>query len=462
MNDKTMMILIVLFSISSVYAYDRYQVKKTGVSPIGQLIDFAGLAQMKDNITERVTHRSFQMKSSEMLSRLAENQQKIKEQRNQLIYDRRHILKELKEYNLQIEKEAESFYAVLKKETERIKKQIPDVQSISLQFSTLLNEPDLKIRKEKFDQIKEDLLRPLEDVFTQDQLKKTNLLAVLDRMEKHLLADELEIKKDCFSVETCLENDIKDAKIALNDLIEEMVNSGMGNFQSFIDKAQLVEKKYEQQLDQTDTYREQLEEVDKRVESRLRAMVVQLVKITDQDVTDLIFLYQEMEAEKKYILDAMQEDIKKTTDELALEEDQLDQIVKILEKESVVDVRSFLDIYTQEKSKKDKKAKDAFANTQSVMDNGGALIKEYEQAVGTLGNSLGVDLRRLVNDSKYAMAMHNNYNELRLRLEYPEDYDGIISADESTTKARQKHRDVLTANVQELQKMREHGSEIGQ
>jgi len=409
MSDKAIILLMVLFVSVGVYAYEQYAVRNGQLSPIGQLVDFAGLSNEADilkgkkaeEVVVETEHKIFEFKSGESLQRLQKKYHAIEDQRLKLVENRQRILQDLMELLKDTGKDAEEYAKVINQEKSRFRQKFPAFDRWAKDMMDLQQESDAELREEKYQKLKKELEISLKEESSQSEMER-----ILQKLQKFINGEKGEmVIEDCSSIEHCIEKQVGDIESNFNG---EDFETGQ-DIHQLMALIQELKDDYQKQMDQSYIQEQAFEESNTKMEGKLQGMVKQLVKITQDDLKDLIYLYQEIEMERKMLVDYMEA-------EQAYWEFQHKQSTRLM-KERIrffkKNIKSFSKELKEKNQDLDYKRRNMVQQAQENSNNMKRMVEDRFTAnrgfVSEVSDMIHIDVKRLVADQKYAIRKNASY-----------------------------------------------------
>ncbi len=184
-------------------------------------------------------------------------------------------------------------------------------------------------------------------------------------------------------------------------------------------------------MDQTYFDEVDFEKSHVKIESRFKSLVEELIRVTGDDLKNLIFMYQELEAEEKMFIDSIQEKqnywqqqhryfmhklkekmvkLKRQFDQ-NVQQEKLGNIVKT-DKEKIIN-QDELRLMDERSRDLEYKQKNMVQQMQQNSENMKRIIKTRFKAnrifVEEISSLIDIDLRRLVTDKNYAIQRNATY-----------------------------------------------------
>jgi len=424
MGDKTLIFLMVLFVAAGVYGFDQYAVQNGGVSPVGQMIDLAGISRGQnlrgkdpDDVEVIIEHRTFQFHSQQSLERLQQKYQQIEAQRMTLVENRRDILEKLMDIVSDTEAEAVQYAKRINTEKERFLKQVPKLEEFRQKIMVIQQQSDPALRQEEYQNLKNELLSFLAEGIEQPEKNLPRLTQVLESLEKVLEGTDSEriIIEDCSEVESCVQQHIGEIETGVYGMARQTGD----DVKELLTLMEQLREEYQEQI--YDSYNQEMmiEESQDKVDSQLKYMVEQLVKVTENDLKDLIYLYQELEMERRMLTDyvtAQQEDWRRRNKESAR---LVKEKIKGLKKTFQVDFRRLQEKNQNLERNQEELVQDAqgkFYEMKRVMEQRHMANRGF---VSEIAGMVNIDIQRLVEDQGYAMKKNKSYMSERKGMAKP-------------------------------------------
>ncbi len=408
MADKTIMLLLVLFVAVGVAAYDRHAVQNGKLSPIGQLVDFAGLSKkafQKENPDDLVVTkemRTFKYQSGQRLARLQKKYKEIEDERVKLVENRQEILQNLMNMIQDTEDDAVQYARVINQEKKRFNQKFPKFDKWRKSLLDLQQETDPVLRDTKYQALKNELLSSLGERSDQSKLELTleNLQKVIDGREEDSI-----VMEDCGDLEHCIEKNVDVIENNLNE-IGNLENDGIKDIVKLINT---LKGEYQYQMDQSYVREVDFEKSHKKINSKLKSMVEQLVEVTANDLRDLIFLYQELDAEQRMLFEDMD------AEQQYWKYQHKKSMRKI--KEKIVSLKKNFRPFSNQLREKNRdleyKQKNMEQQAQYNLENmRHSVEKRFEsnhEFIGEVAGLINIDIKRLVTDQNYAIKKNATY-----------------------------------------------------
>ncbi len=413
MVDRLFIILMVVFALVGAFSFDQSMRKNGGVSPLGRIIDFAGLSKWRTDDTTRNTkrHDSFKLDLQSNLSRLQEKHKQIEEKRAQLIAHRKEILEKLMGVNGQVQGQAEYYKKVIDGERKKLKAQFPELEELGSSLVSVAKVTDEKLRAQRFQDIKGQIITSLHKIVENPEKDTPRLMNILDKIEAIVGRSSNGQVEECGDIEVCLKQKVVEVETELNQYFDSLMQQPERDLGQLLELSQLLQQEYQSQVDEIQASEQKWKESDERVEGNMKKLVEQLVATTDSDMQDLMRLYRELNQEQEEMvkyLDLNRHALRGSYDRYS---QQFKDVLRNLRSNPRLDLSSLTDTY----QKLDSQSQDLL--TQSS-DDSDALIKlvqeqgsENKKSAEEMGAALNVDLKRMIEDDFYAQEMVNQYQQ---------------------------------------------------
>jgi hypothetical protein len=316
MSDKFILILVVILLVSGLYTYDQYQVNQGEPSPIGQFIDYAGLAKYMDIFekqdTIEVETQVYQFDSKGKLERLIELQAQIREKRNELVAKRQDILKRIFALNHELKKETEVYIDLLDKEKDRILASLPKIQEYAGEITNAAFRQDGLTQKRYFDAFKREIFNVFEGVTDDPRANVSYLFDKVDRVEKLMAGDEAALMDFCTDIRgteltksevtsRCIKKRMREIQEDIHQY-SKVVKAPADDFAKMRETMDLLEYELELLENNSEATENKLTQGADKVEEGLRYLVQELVEITDEEMHSFLRLYSQFQKEQEALL----------------------------------------------------------------------------------------------------------------------------------------------------------------
>ncbi len=417
MFDRTFIIILILFLLVGLYAYERFAIERGEVSPVGQLLDFAGLSKFlaKESLDPVTTHRTYQINLKDHLVRLREKHLLIEDQRNQLIYHRWDILKRLESLTEQFEEEAKIYEEVLRKEEKEFLDHFPQIESLGESLSETQKLKDQELREQRYQEIKSQLIELLAGMADNPQEDLPRLNQILDQLQEVVTSADFKVNAcENKSQEECLLENYDQLETEIKDYINRIVEGPQKDFEKILELTRVLTRELTILGENLEASELRLQEGNELMESELKVLTEELVQVSEEDLRKLMELYQELRLEQEILLDNLkinqqriQESYQKTQHQFREIMDQLKNTPQIDFSQlsrSQDDFFGFSEGLINELEVNENQLSLIFQNHWSANKN---FIEDFAQAIDA-------DLRKLVEKREHLQEQNAEYTQRRL------------------------------------------------
>ncbi|VAX37040.1 hypothetical protein MNBD_UNCLBAC01-1565 [hydrothermal vent metagenome] len=415
MGEKTILILLVLFSGLGVLTYSRYLENRQEISPAGKLVDFAGLSQIKDPLgpQQHTSQKTVSFKLENSLDLLKEKYTQIEAQRTKLVGNREILIEQILSMNGQLEGEAAKYLKILENERQRVFTEISFLNQFRNDIAALENETDPEVQQQQYEVIKGQLFDVLGSIVPNPNETLPEVVGILEDIDQVF---EDGIGGDlgaCEIISECLVPKLDD----LEEKLIDFVNQPNEDIDRLLDVAKKLDGEYKDRIlnfiEEADTLQEDVEST----ESAFKQMIEQLVKGTQDDLKDLIYLYQGLEADHQMLADYMEAEHEQWQQQHKDSVRNMDEKMKKIRNVYKVDFKRLKEKYRDV----DRQRKEMMRQVRSKEDNLRRLtdqrFAESRRFVERISTTINVDIKRLVRDQQYARDKQTSYIRDRLAMQ---------------------------------------------
>ncbi len=359
MNDKFIFLLAIILAVSGLYTYDKYKIGQGEPSPIGQMIDYAGLAKYIDMFEKKETVKTeieyFHFDSRESIKNLLALQDELKEKRNALIAKRKTILEKLQGLNGGMQKETEAYISLLEKERMRILESLPKMQQYGKQVAEAYYRGDTVTQNQYYAAFKDAIMKVFEDVTDDPEENIPYIVNKLKRMEELLSREQDAINRYC--------SDVRGADLTENEFVARCIKKRVVDLQEDIKAYSKIVKNpeddflkvkemtdlldYEIQLlkNNSEATEDRIAQGAEEVEEGMRYLVQELVEISDKDLHAFLRLYSSFQKEQEALLNNLASNHRRFISSQKMNQPRIKSLLESLNAYSRFDFSSVLDKY---------------------------------------------------------------------------------------------------------------------
>jgi hypothetical protein len=308
MGDRVFLLLIGIFVLTAVFAYDRIVTQRGEIGPVARLMDYAGLSKSVQNGQEQgessVSHHEVQSQIRNNMVNLQEAYHQIDSQREALIHDRQAILQRLLEINDQIMREAQVYTRVLEEESHALRSRFPGLEELVQMIIQTRRLEDPQLREEHLAAIKQKLLDFSSEAAGDYPLKDVSgSREIIEKIEKYVLARD-ELAEDlCASGNGCLAEALDDIEKEIDRVARDTLVRSQKNSEELIQLTETLKKEYAGLADNMRASDDRYDTTNQSVESELQSLTQALVEITQDDLQKLMTLYQALVREHRVLME---------------------------------------------------------------------------------------------------------------------------------------------------------------
>ncbi len=300
--------LIVLFLMVGFFSYNQYLINKGELSLVGQIIDFAGIADYsKKEPSVEIVRKQSQVRLQNKLGELKKFHKEIQEKRIELIRKRGEILKQIKEVNGHLQEEAATFAEIIEKEREAFLNEFPELDKFQKDIVEFKNISDQDLRAKKYQEIKEELLASIAEksgrIRRADAVRLENNLSTI---EKIAVGQEKNDIAYCGGFEECLNRYVTDIDSYFKEIFSKNIEREKAKLEELSEITDLLGNEYDLLIETFESSEGYLQENNQKIESELKDLSEQLVDITEGEFRDLMNLYAELKEEQDMVLENLE------------------------------------------------------------------------------------------------------------------------------------------------------------
>jgi len=467
-GDRTFIVLLILFVMVGVYSYDRYLVEEGELSPVAQLIDFAGLADLislpDSKIT--ITHETFRFNAQSNLKRLQEKHNDILAQRNKLIKNRTNILNQLIAIGNNYTDEAEMYANMIKNEGDKLMNVYPDLKQIKDDLFSAKDIEDPIIKLNTYNEIKQRLFDFAATIVNDPEFDLSRLGSILENIEQILIEEDEAFMEECGTFAQCIEENLDDLEEELSILIAGIVERpgrDLGKLSLLTKQFEEEYKIYQERFDQQGI---ELEHSDDFIEGEFRALVKQLLLITDNDLEDLKKLFIKLENEKRIYMEDLALSQRQFKDKVSQFTDDLKRSAlnsNVARRFNYNRFNSVSAYFLEDRIALAQKGASLEKDLLMLMNDRWFASADFLES---LALALDVNLNRYMSDQDYALEKQSHYrsdrNKLkRIRIREEKRHEKYLKSQNSKKKQETEQKKKNSEIKRELQKMRDKSRDQG-
>ncbi len=410
MFDKISVLSFFLFLIVGMGIYEYHVTSRGGESPLGWVIDHlkpSSKAQPSVPTEEQDPLETFEYHAENLLTRLGETHQRLRDERDSLIRRRKEVLERFLSMNQDLEQVSGRAFDVVVKERAAFLAGFPQLNRMKEALEAAFREGDAPQRMKRLEEVKAGLKELRQALGKRPELESAGVIKFLEKIGATLDKDVGE--KACRpDKKTCWQRQVEAVDQRMKQLFEERVLDDDGRkVLKVLRVTQEAETIYRRQEKEARWIADRVDESQRYVEEQFQKLVRQLIRVTDNDVRDLIYWYQIMKVESQEVLSAMSRARK-----LWQEEDQ--RLRKDLEglfksHRFVKRFSSMAEAYLRNQVYLDNLWRDLQRLDTEIEKNVSSYVRLNQEAMNDLGGLLKVDMDRLITDKAYALAKMKTY-----------------------------------------------------
>lgn len=419
MGDKTLLVLLIIFIVIGVFTYDQYITEKTGESPISRLLDYGGLGGNEEDIDPNKTtvskYATFEDGAQFHLAQLINKLSEFKEQRQKLLQERNAIITQLISLEDKALKVADSFSEEIKKEREEFSTYKPELDQLGQMLTETYNVNNLMIREKNYERIKEKIfsLNGNKDW----GVSQKDISELVDFINQTFVQKRLIPINNCQTDEECLEANVKQAQVFLNEVLIDFQQELTPRFVNAVKIVQKTRGVDSEQIISGDVNETFVEQQDEYFRGQYKDLVQKLVKITPKDLNDLIQLHQELQIEERTILGNIQATSQRLSQRVEEEQKQINELIEKLDKKKLEEFNDFFAVLEENKLEKKTYYDQLVEIDKQIVQMTRHRSFEYRSFLRNVAALLEVDIKKLVDDRVYAANLNANYLNYRYALE---------------------------------------------
>lgn len=418
MGDKTLLVLLIVFVVIGVFTYDQYITEKTGESPISRLLEYGGLAEESAVDPDKTTvskYATFEEGSLFHLAQMSNKLAEIQDQRQKLIQDRNAIISQLIALEDKALKEAELYTQEIQQEREEFSTYKPELDALGVLLLETYNVNNLKVREKNFETIKGKIAALNGN--KEWGVSQKDITELIEFINQTFVQKNLTPINNCETDEQCLEANVKQAQVFLNEVLIDFQQELTPRFINAVKITQKTREVLSEQIGLSDVNEAFVTQQDEYFGRQYKDLVQKLVKITPNDLNDLIQLHQELQIEERTILDGIQTSSQRLSQRLEEDHQQMTELTEKLDKEKMNKFSNFF--AALEKNRSEEKA---YFDQVIEIDKQLAQMSrhrsfEYRIFLRNVAALMEVDIKKLVEDRTYAASLNAGYLNFRYNLE---------------------------------------------
>ncbi len=465
MWDKTFVLLLVVFVLVGVVAYDRYITEQGEIGPVGKILDYAGLAKFIDDPQQKVTinSRSYHLRLKDNMARLQERYVNIETQRKTLVENREKILSQLTVWNDQVESEAAIYEKAILAEKQRFLEYSPELERLGTDLARISQEPDPAIRQQQYGQTKRQLLALFDELVSQSEEARTRLDEIVAQLDLIIGQEKAEVIENCGSLKQCLTDNLGQLESELNSIGQSVVEQPSRDVDQFSKLLGMLRREHHVFSKNAEVSERRLSEGSARIDSELKALTEKLDDVSQGDLAELSRLYEELWREQVDLTENLQLNLQRLSDVHAKAEKQFAEIVASLKKSPKVDRDRFLTNYYQWLQEERRSLADLLKNETDLKLGFQDRWQGNAEFIDRLALQTGNDLKKLIEAR--AQVIQNNKNSLNSKIDLDE------SIEQSRRMNQARSAPAATANSplstrndqikQQLQRLRQQARDRG-
>ena len=416
--DKLFLIIVIVFTLTGIFAYDQSFKAKGEVSPISRLIDFGGLAQLGESSSSRSLkrHQEFHSDMQANLARLSQIHQQIEAKRLELVENRRDILKKLAALNTDVQKEADGYVQLINQEKTKLQEQFPELEQFGSDLAALTTTTDPQLRQTKFNELKQKILNLLNRVVENSTQNVPKINAVLDQIEMIIQQGPEVPIPDCDDAQRCLKKRVGNIEQELSQYLDQIMSGPTQDLSKLLELTQTLQNEYQTQVNSTEVNQKKWKESDQHIEGEMKRLVEELVAVTDKDIKDLMNLYQELKFEQDNLTTEVEFNRKHLTEIQQRFNEQLRDVLRNLKDARRVNMDRLVTVCNHFGLESDRLLQENSSNTDQLLK---VIHKDStinKTLVEKMAQSLDIDINRLMEDNQYRQEVINTYMKTQADL----------------------------------------------
>jgi len=397
MGDRTFLIIILVMIFAGVYSYHKTVTEKGGVTPLSNLIDYAGLAVFENDKREskKTLYETYNFDVKENFFRLSEKVGEIEIQRVNLLENRKDILEKLSMMNVATNEEALAYIDLINNEYKAILEQMERLEPIKGALNAMSKEANIGKRLGQLPAVRNELLKVLGSVVEDPRKEIPGLEMIFSNLEMLAKEEFNALPYSCDDMEGCLDQVFSYLQNQYSAHMHRNAVQPKIDIENLTGLANLLEHEYQFLLNNTEATENKLSESNREVENSFRELAQELVRTTEEDLRKVIAAYKAVEQEHvKYV-----QNLKLHQDHLAeqyrLVYAQIDEMMERLKRVTKIDFKNFIDSYEVKKSDREQLWQQLHSNMTDLNILHDARIYFQQEFVMKAAEKLGDDLETL-------------------------------------------------------------------
>jgi hypothetical protein len=300
MGDRTFLLIMGLFLIVAVFAYDRFVTERGDLGPMAKLMDYAGLSQYaQDEQGVHMSHQETQLKIRNNMVSLQEIYRQIDSQREALILNRQELLQKLTDINDQLTQQAEIYAHTMEEEGHAFRSRFPRLEELGQEIIQTQQLEDPKLREDRLTLIKEELRILLEGMAVDSPEDLPKLDEIIEKIGVYVHAQDGVAGQTCSSGTDCL----TEALDGMDAIVQDALLQSEQDLEEFTQLTQMLKKEYVTLADNLQASDSQYDMTNQNVTSELQSLTQALVEITQSDLQKLLTLYQTLVQQQQVLME---------------------------------------------------------------------------------------------------------------------------------------------------------------
>lgn len=415
MKDKILFGGAVLLIAISVFQYDAYVREKGGMGPVGKMAKFLGYDQKetKPKIIEKSLQLGFDFQAREAYRALNSRLDQIQNEKKQIIASREEIINRLLDLNNELVDEAN---IVLKSIDEKRRPFINYKNELRLLSDDLIEThkiSDSELRRNKYRIIENQLKNNIQKTLrmpTEDVRRINNILYTIEQIVME--SGDLYIN-DCDSYEECTEKRKESLDAQITRIFEPTLKMSGRQIEKFIELLRMWEYEYLLQLDGLEQNQLSDKTRDQKINGALQKIMNQLIRITPNDLKDMIYIYKAVANEQRERMAGLGAREERWRTNVIFIHDQVKRLLSELRVSTETDF-----------SKLDQKFNELNDSYLSIIEELKINDEQFRQILKhqtyenkhflvQLAKFMQIDMKRLADDIAYAEGVNNTYIKYR-------------------------------------------------
>lgn len=301
MSEKSMTLLMIVFIIGGIIAYDRYMVVvKEQFSPIKKIVEYAGLSKYVEIKRKDVEddYVDFHFTLNEKLNEWNEQMKDLEKGRLHLVKTRNAILDRFGEINQQLAAEAQNYVAMIESERKAFIQRFASVRQLGNILISLQNVSDPAIQQQQYQEVKRALINLFNTVDTDYQRNTDFLTQVFGRVDTIIYGQGEASLEGCLNEGHCLALMVKDIENEFLGILDKKSNKPARDINELIDMSAQLEYESKLLVNNAQATEASLHNEDEITYGEIKTLSDNLAELNEGELLRFMKRYEELQRDQ--------------------------------------------------------------------------------------------------------------------------------------------------------------------